>query len=93
MSKKMYHRLRPNDNLECLEVYTLVLMIPMLIEVFPLYIVHTYSNDTYSYESNKKAESQKINVNSPRFISTLRRALEEMFLFMDKCVFCRKKNE
>jgi len=29
-------------------------------------------------------DSQKINVNSPRFISTLKRALEEMFLTCDK---------
>lgn len=32
----------------------------------------------------QKVESQKINVDSPRFISTLKRALEEMFLQMDK---------
>mmetsp|Transcript_11577 Transcript_11577/g.17495 ORF Transcript_11577/g.17495 Transcript_11577/m.17495 type:complete len:345 (-) Transcript_11577:439-1473(-) len=32
----------------------------------------------------QKRESQKINVESPRFISTLKRALEEMFVAMDK---------
>ena len=32
----------------------------------------------------EKVDSQKINVDSPRFISTLKRALEEMFLAMDK---------
>jgi Ca2+-binding EF-hand superfamily protein len=32
----------------------------------------------------QRKESQKINVDSPRFISTLRRALEEMFRKMDK---------
>jgi hypothetical protein len=32
----------------------------------------------------QKKKSQKINVESPRFISTLRRALEEMFRAMDK---------
>ena len=32
----------------------------------------------------QKRESQKINVSSPRFISTLQRALEEMFIAMDK---------
>jgi len=31
-----------------------------------------------------KRQSQKINVDSPRFISTLKRALEEMFMGMDK---------
>ena len=34
--------------------------------------------------SVQRGESQKINVDSPRFISTLRRALEEMFRKMDK---------
>jgi len=33
---------------------------------------------------SEKRESQKINVESPRFISTLKRALEEMFESMDK---------
>lgn len=32
----------------------------------------------------QKRESQKINVESPRFVGTLQRALEEMFLSMDK---------
>lgn len=32
----------------------------------------------------EKRESQLINVESPRFISTLKRALEEMFESMDK---------
>lgn len=32
----------------------------------------------------QRKESQKINVDSPRFISTLKRALEEMFRKMDK---------
>ena len=31
----------------------------------------------------QRKESQKINVDSPRFISTLKRALSEMFLEMD----------
>ena len=31
-----------------------------------------------------KNEAQKINVESPRFVSTLKRALEEMFKNMDK---------
>lgn len=34
--------------------------------------------------TSQKRESQKINVDSPRFISTLQRALEEMFTNMDK---------
>ena len=34
--------------------------------------------------SQQKKESQKINVYSPRFISTLKRALIEMFELMDK---------
>jgi len=34
--------------------------------------------------SSQKRESQTINVESPRFISTLKRALEEMFLLIDK---------
>lgn len=32
----------------------------------------------------EKKKSQEINVDSPRFISTLKRALEEMFLKQDK---------
>lgn len=32
----------------------------------------------------EKRQSQKINVDSPRFITTLQRALEEMFMMMDK---------
>jgi Ca2+-binding EF-hand superfamily protein len=32
----------------------------------------------------QRKESQKINVESPRFVSTLQRALEEMFKQMDK---------
>jgi Ca2+-binding EF-hand superfamily protein len=32
----------------------------------------------------EKKSSQKINVDSPRFISTLKRSLEEMFQAMDK---------
>jgi len=31
----------------------------------------------------QKNESQKINVESPRFVSTLKRALEEMFIEID----------
>ena len=34
--------------------------------------------------NTQKRESQKINVDSPRFVSTLQRALEEMFQTMDK---------
>ena len=34
--------------------------------------------------SSQKKNSQEINVESPRFVSTLKRALEEMFLLMDK---------
>ena len=33
--------------------------------------------------SHQKKDSQKINVESPRFISTLKRALEEMFMLVD----------
>lgn len=34
--------------------------------------------------SIQRGESQKINVDSPRFVNTLKRALEEMFRKMDK---------